>query len=165
MCGITGVAGALRHAVARADLARMNDALCHRGPDGEGTFWDADVGLAMRRLAIIDVAGGNQPIFNEDESGCVVLNGEIYNFQDLRADLERRGHLFRTHSDTEVIVHLYEEEGPECVTRLWGMFAFALWDTRARRLLLARDRLGKKPLVYHVAGVGEGIAFASEFQA
>jgi asparagine synthase (glutamine-hydrolysing) len=141
----------------------MNAALWHRGPDGEGYYLDEDVGLAMRRLAIIDVAGGNQPIFNENRTVCVLLNGEIYNFLDLRAELEQRGHRFATHSDTEVIVHAYEDEGTACVERLWGMFALAVWDRANRRLLLARDRLGKKPLVYHAAR--GGLAFASEFQA
>jgi asparagine synthase (glutamine-hydrolysing) len=162
MCGITGVAGSLR--TDTVTLGRMNDALCHRGPDGEGSYWDDDVGLAMRRLAIIDVAGGDQPIFNEDGSVCVVFNGEIYNFQDLRAELERLGHRFKTHADTEVVVHAYEEHGPACVEHLWGMFALAVWDGRRRRLVLARDRLGKKPLVYYAAPEG-GLAFASEFQA
>src|SRR5437879_2089907 len=124
MCGITGVAGSLR--TDRRTLQRMNDALRHRGPDGEGVFWSERVGLAMRRLAIIDVEGGDQPIFNEDHSICVVYNGEIYNFLELRQELESKGHTFATHSDTEVIVHLYEEEGTACVERLWGMFALAL---------------------------------------
>ncbi|HEY3059492.1 MAG TPA: asparagine synthase (glutamine-hydrolyzing) [Chloroflexota bacterium] len=162
MCGITGVAGSLR--TDRATLVAMNDALHHRGPDGDGYFWDDHVGLAMRRLAIIDVAGGNQPIFNEDGSVCVVYNGEIYNFQDLRAQLEQRGHTFRTNSDTEAIVHAFEEYGPACVEHLWGMFALAVWDQRQQVLLLARDRLGKKPLVYYQAPDG-GLAFASELNA
>src|SRR5499425_2171502 len=126
MCGITGVVGSLR--TERATLQRMNDQLRHRGPDGEGTFWAEQVGLAMRRLAIIDLNSGDQPIFNEDRSVCVVYNGEIYNFRELRSDLERRGHQFATQSDTEVIVHAYEEFGVDCVERLWGMFALALWD-------------------------------------
>ncbi len=164
MCGIAGFAGSLRTDADRDVLRRMSSAVRHRGPDGEGFFLDDDVGLAMRRLAIIDVDGGNQPIFNEDRSICVVLNGEIYNFQDLRHDLEQRGHQFGTHSDTEAIVHLYEESGPACVEHLWGMFAFALWDSRGKTLLLARDRLGKKPLVYYPRPDG-GLAFASEFRA
>src|SRR5438045_6273701 len=109
MCGITGVVGSLR--TERSTLQRMNDALLHRGPDGEGFFWSDDVGLGMRRLAIIDVAGGDQPIYNEDRSVCVVFNGEIYNFLDLRQELERRGHRFGTQSDTEVGVHAYEDVG------------------------------------------------------
>lgn len=164
MCGIAGFAGPLRASDGRGTLERMTGAIHHRGPDGDGFYLDDQVGLGMRRLAIIDVAGGNQPIFNEDGTVCVVLNGEIYNFQDLRADLEARGHRFATHSDTEVVVHAYEEFGAACVERLWGMFALAVWDRRARRLLLARDRLGKKPLLYHRSAEG-GLAFASEFQA
>ena len=162
MCGIAGMVGSLR--TDRASLQSMNDTLRHRGPDGEGVFWSDDVGLAMRRLAIIDVAGGDQPIYNEDGSVCVVFNGEIYNFLDLRAELQSRGHHFATNSDTEVVVHAYEEYGVDCVERLWGMFAIALWDARERRLLLARDRLGKKPLVYYANSSG-GLAFASELQS
>jgi asparagine synthase (glutamine-hydrolysing) len=163
MCGISGVAGSLR--TDRAVLQGMNDALAHRGPDGEGFFWpdSGQVGLGMRRLAIIDVAGGDQPIFNEDGSVCVVYNGEIYNYLELRQELQARGHRFTTQSDTEVVVHAYEEYGVECVGRLWGMFALALWDSTRQRLLLARDRLGKKPLVYYVDAHG-GLAFASELQ-
>ncbi len=164
MCGITGVAGSLRAGAAPGVLERMNGMLRHRGPDGDGFFWDESVGLAMRRLAIIDVAGGDQPIFNEDGSVCVVFNGEIYNFQDLRVELEAKGHRFSTGSDTEVIVHLYEEAGEACVERLWGMFALAVWDSRNRTLLVARDRLGEKPLVYFASADG-GLAFASELQA
>lgn len=169
MCGITGftTSPATVHArnvhARRNILERMNGALVHRGPDGEGFFVDDHAALAMRRLAIIDVQGGSQPIFNEDRTVCVVLNGEIYNFQDLRCELERNGHRFATQSDTEVIVHAYEEDGPACVERLWGMFALAVWDSRRRRLLLARDRLGKKPLLYHASE--RGIVFASEMQA
>ena len=162
MCGISGVVGSLR--TDRDTLQRMNDALRHRGPDGEGAFWSDEVGLAMRRLAIIDVAGGDQPIYNEDGSVCVVFNGEIYNFLDLREELQRQGHTFATRSDTEVVVHAYEEYGVACVERLWGMFALALWDAREHRLLLARDRLGKKPLVYYSDARG-GVAFASELHA
>ena len=164
MCGITGLAGTLR--TDRGTLQAMNDALAHRGPDGEGFFWpeSGQVGLGMRRLAIIDVAGGDQPIFNEDGSVCVVFNGEIYNFLDLREELEARGHTFATHADTEVVVHAYEEFGVECLQHLWGMYALALWDAREQRLLLARDRLGKKPLVYFDDPRG-GLAFASELHA
>jgi asparagine synthase (glutamine-hydrolysing) len=163
MCGITGVVGSLQ--TDRATLERMNDALRHRGPDGEGSFWSETVGLAMRRLAIIDLNSGDQPIFNEDGSVCVVFNGEIYNFQDLRGDLERRGHRFATQSDTEVVVHAYEAFGQDCLQHLWGMFALALWDRRRNLLLLARDRLGKKPLVYYRDSVNSGLAFASELHA
>ena len=163
MCGIAGVAGSLR--TEPATLQRMTDRLHHRGPDGEGSFWDDQVGLAMRRLAIIDLNTGDQPIFNEDRSVCVVYNGEIYNFLELRSELEERGHRFETQGDTEVIVHAYEEFGAGCVERLWGMFALALWDNHRHLLLLARDRLGKKPLVYYADPQRGGLAFASELQA
>src|SRR5437763_10653825 len=122
MCGIAGIAGSMRRRADAGVLASMNSQLQHRGPDGEGYHWDEEVGLGMRRLAIIDIAGGDQPIFNEDGSVCVVYNGEIYNFLELREELEGRGHRFVTHSDTEVIVHAYEEYGVQCVDRLWGMF-------------------------------------------
>src|SRR5438105_5379950 len=165
MCGIPVVVGSLR--TDRPTLQRMNDALRHRGPDGEGSFWsDSDrVGLAMRRLAIIDLNTGDQPIFNEDGSVCVIFNGEIYNFVELRKELQARGHRFTTQSDTEVVVHAYEEFGVACIEHLWGMFALALWDSRRNQLLLARDRLGKKPIVYHLDPTGGGLAFASELRA
>src|ERR671938_321839 len=163
MCGITGMVGSLRSE--RATLQRMNDALRHRGPDGEGAFWSDQVGLAMRRLAIIDLTTGDQPIFNEDGSVCVVFNGEIYNFVDLRQELEARGHRFATQAESEVVVHAYEDFGVECIRRLWGMFALAVWDARRNRLLLARDRLGKKPLVYYTDPARGGLAFASELYA
>src|SRR5918911_1787967 len=163
MCGIAGVVGSLR--TERATLQRMNDTLRHRGPDGEGAFWSDRVGLAMRRLAIIDLTTGDQPIFNEDGSVCVVFNGEIYNFVDLRQELEARGHRFATQADTEVVVHAYEDFGVECIQRLWGMFALAVWDSRRDLLLLARDRLGKKPLVYYADPGRGGLAFASELHA
>jgi asparagine synthase (glutamine-hydrolysing) len=126
----------------------MTAALAHRGPDGRGFFFDRGVALGHRRLSIIDLAGGDQPIYNEDRSVAIVFNGEIYNYKELRSELLSRGHRFATHSDTEVIVHLYEEMGPECVQPLNGMFAFAIWDRRARRLMAARDRLGEKPFYY-----------------
>jgi asparagine synthase (glutamine-hydrolysing) len=141
----------------------MGAAISHRGPDGEGFLRESGVGLVHRRLAIIDLAGGDQPIGNEDGSVQTVFNGEIYNYRELRADLERRGHRFRTHSDTEVLVHLYEEDGDRLVERLRGMFAFAIWDRPRRRLLLARDRLGIKPL--YVYRDTETLLFASEIKA
>src|SRR5437764_6837715 len=147
MCGIAGLIYAdADRPVDRAVLQAMGDSIAHRGPDGEGFWAEPGVGLVHRRLSIIDLAGGGQPLGNEDSSVQVVFNGEIYNFQELRAGLEAKGHQFRTRSDTEVLVHLYEEEGDRLVERLRGMFAFALWDRRRRRLLLARDRLGIKPL-------------------
>jgi asparagine synthase (glutamine-hydrolysing) len=163
MCGIAGIL--YRDAsrpVEPALLQALGDSIAHRGPDAEG-FWSAPgVGLVHRRLSIIDLSGGHQPLGNEDGSIQVVFNGEIYNFEALRADLEARGHRFRTHSDTEVLVHLYEEEGESLVKRLRGMFAFALWDQPRRRLLLARDRLGIKPLyLYRDA---EKVVFGSELK-
>jgi asparagine synthase (glutamine-hydrolysing) len=146
-----------------AIVHRMCEAIVHRGPDDEGIFVKAGVGLGMRRLSIIDVAGGHQPVFNEDKSVWIVFNGEIYNFQELRSQLQARGHFFSTRSDTEVIVHLYEEHGPDCVHKLRGMFAFALYDEKSGRLLLARDRVGKKPL--HYALHNGTLLFASEMKA
>jgi len=141
----------------------MCESIQHRGPDSRGAFLDEGVGLGVQRLAIIDLQTGDQPIFNEDDSVVVVLNGEIYNYVELRAELERAGHRFRTRTDTEVIVHLYEDHGEACVERLRGMFAFALWDRRRRRLFLARDRVGKKPLFYAIRG--RTLWFASEPRA
>jgi asparagine synthase (glutamine-hydrolysing) len=159
MCGIAGkVTG--REPVSPELIGRMCDAIRHRGPDGEGIHVEGPVGLGMRRLAIIDLVTGDQPLASEDGKVIAVFNGEIYNHLALRVELEGRGHRFRGHSDGETIVHLYEEHGPECVTRLAGMFAFALWDERERRLLLARDRVGKKPLFY--ARAGDALLFASE---
>jgi asparagine synthase (glutamine-hydrolysing) len=130
-----------------ATIRRMCDMIVHRGPDDEGIFVKDGAGLGMRRLSIIDLAGGHQPLFNEDESAWIVYNGEVYNFQELRPDLVGRGHRFCTHSDTETIVHLYEEYGAECVQKLRGMFAFAIYDEKKRRLLIARDRLGKNRFI------------------
>ncbi|HUP21627.1 MAG TPA: asparagine synthase (glutamine-hydrolyzing) [Thermoanaerobaculia bacterium] len=163
MCGIAGILSFDGRPVTPDRLQRMTDAMVHRGPDDAGYFVGDGVGLAMRRLAIIDLATGRQPISNEDGSVQVVLNGEIYNYRELRQDLELRGHRFATHSDTETIVHLYEEHGVDCVERLRGMFAFALWDANAGRLLVARDRLGIKPLYW--ARHGDSLVFASELKA
>src|SRR5712691_1003013 len=164
MCGIAGIVELdFQEPVEEGRLKRMRDALRHRGPDGEGLHIDGPVGLGHRRLAIVDVAGGHQPMTNEDGSAWIVFNGEIYNHAQLRPGLEARGHQYRTRSDTETILHLYEEEGDRCVERLRGMFAFALWDRRRRRLLLARDRLGIKPLYY--ACTDREILFASEIKA
>jgi asparagine synthase (glutamine-hydrolysing) len=163
MCGICGVATAGRAAADLEAVKRMNRRLVHRGPDSDGVFHDGGVALAMRRLSIIDLEHGDQPIANEDGSITVVQNGEIYNYRELRGELERCGHRFRTSSDTEVLVHLYEEHGDGFVERLRGMFAIALWDGRERRLLLARDRFGIKPLYYSLA---QGtLSFASELKA
>jgi asparagine synthase (glutamine-hydrolysing) len=141
----------------------MTAAIAHRGPDDEQAHLEGRVGLGIRRLSIIDLAGGRQPISNEDQSVWIVFNGEIYNYRRLREEVLAAGHTLRTRSDTEVIVHLYEELGPACLARLRGMFAIALWDAPRERLLLARDRLGKKPLLY--ASLPEGLTFASEFGA
>jgi asparagine synthase (glutamine-hydrolysing) len=149
--------------VARELVHKMNETIVHRGPDDEGIYTAPGIGLGFRRLSIIDVQGGHQPISNEDGTMWVMLNGEIYNYLELRRDLEQRGHRFATHSDTESIVHLYEEYGVECFAKLRGMFAVALWDSRERKLLLARDRVGKKPLFY--ADDGNRLLFGSELKA
>lgn len=150
MCGICGIADGHGRSLDQASLRRLNNAIAHRGPDGEGYYEHGGVGLGMRRLAVIDVAGGDQPIYNEDKSIALVFNGEIYNYQALQEGLRQRGHHLRTNSDTECVAHLYEEEGPDCFRHLRGMFALALWDEGRQRLLLARDRLGKKPIFYTV---------------
>jgi asparagine synthase (glutamine-hydrolysing) len=164
MCGIAGMFGAGRGCVADpAVLRHMCDVIAHRGPDDAGYYVDGPVGLGMRRLSIIDLATGHQPIANEDQTVWIVFNGEIYNFLELREELRARGHIFRTNTDTEVIVHLYEDFGSECVRRLRGMFAFAIYDSRNRSLLLARDRMGKKPL--HYALRGDWLIFGSEIKS
>lgn len=160
MCGIAGYVCAGDRGDQGRLLRQLAGALRHRGPDDEGLFEEPGVGLAIRRLSIVDLPGGHQPIANEDESFHVVFNGEIYNYVELRADLERRGHRFRTNSDTETLVHLYEEHGVEMLRLLRGMFAFALWDSRQKTLFVARDRLGKKPLNYVIAD--RGLYFCSE---
>lgn len=160
MCGI---AGAVADRTDAGDVLRMLKQLSHRGPDDEGVDGDFGAFLGVRRLSIIDVAGGHQPMWNEDRTIVAVQNGEIYNFRELRERLVARGHTLHTRSDTEVLPHLYEDHGPGFVEHLHGMFALALWDTRQRQLVLARDRLGKKPLVY--AQVGEELRFASEIGA
>jgi asparagine synthase (glutamine-hydrolysing) len=162
MCGIAGIVRWDGGAVAEGDVRAMCGAMVHRGPDDEGVYMGAGVGLGMRRLSIIDLNQGHQPVSNEDGTVWVVFNGEIYNYRELRRDLEGRGHRFRTSSDTETIVHLYEEAGEGCVEALRGMFALAVWDTVQRRLLLARDRLGIKPLYY--ADHGSELIFASELK-
>jgi asparagine synthase (glutamine-hydrolysing) len=163
MCGICGLVALDGSEVDATPLAAMSESLRHRGPDSEGSVVDGPVALAARRLSIIDLEGGDQPVGNEDGSVKVVQNGEIYNYRELRAGLERRGHRFSTQSDTEVLVHLYEEHGPAFVRELRGMFALALWDSRQRRLVLARDRFGIKPLYY--GSEGGLLSFASELKA
>ena len=162
MCGICGFLGT-DPTLTLDVLHRMNTRIIRRGPDGEGHFFDSPVGLAMRRLAIIDIGGGQQPIFNEDRSACVVFNGEIYNYRQIRRNLQAKGHRFNTDSDTEVIVHLYDEYGADSPRYLEGMFAFAVWDLHRETLLLARDRLGIKPLYF--ARLSKGFLFGSEMKS
>jgi len=163
MCGICGIFFSNRDWRVQTDvLAGMNRCISHRGPDDDGFFVEENVGLAMRRLSIIDVQSGHQPLANENENVWIVFNGEIYNHVELRADLEKRGHRYRTRSDTETIVHLYEEYGPDCVKLLRGMFAFAIWDRRNRLLFAARDRLGIKPFYYRWDG--KSFLFGSEMK-
>jgi asparagine synthase (glutamine-hydrolysing) len=164
MCGICGIFYPdPNQSVDRAILANMNRQIAHRGPDDEGFFVDKNIGLAMRRLSIIDVKSGRQPIANEDQTMWIVFNGEIYNHQTLRANLEARGHRYRTRTDTESILHAYEEYGRDCVNHLRGMFAFVIWDGRTKKLFAARDRLGIKPFYYHHDG--NKFLFASEIKA
>ena len=163
MCGIAGIVRSDGRPIDTGELRDMCDVMVHRGPDDEGVHVGDGIGLAMRRLSIIDLHNGHQPVANEDESVWVVFNGEIYNYRQLRKELEGRGHRFRTSSDTETIVHLYEEFGTRAVEHLRGMFAFAVWDGRLRQLLLARDRLGIKPL-YYAERDGEFV-FASELKS
>jgi asparagine synthase (glutamine-hydrolysing) len=164
MCGITGFINANGSAVDRALLEKMNAAIIHRGPDDDGFYLRENVGLAMRRLSIIDLAGGKQPIHNQDKTAWLIFNGEIYNYQELRQDLENEGAQLYTKSDTEVVLQLYDRYGADCLQYLRGMFAFAIWDTRDESLFLARDRVGKKPLLYSHQPNGD-IIFGSEFQA
>jgi asparagine synthase (glutamine-hydrolysing) len=164
MCGIAGIIGTQQDDIVDVDdVRRMCQALVHRGPDDEGFYVKGQVGLGMRRLSIIDLSTGHQPIHNEDRSVWVVFNGEIYNFKELRRHLEARGHRFYTNTDSEVLVHLYEDYGADCVQKLRGMFAFALWDQRRQSLLMARDRFGKKPL--HYALKAGRLLFGSEIKA
>src|SRR6266542_4685357 len=162
MCGICGIA-TTRGAVDPARLAAMSSTLVHRGPDSDGAYVEGPVGLAARRLDIIDLVTGDQPLTNEDGRITVVQNGELYNYRELRLELERAGHRFSTSGDTEVLVHLYEEHGERFAERLRGMFALALWDSARNRLVLARDRYGIKPLYYRETG--DELAFASELRA
>ena len=164
MCGIFGIFGTdWTQPACLQVLSHMDAALTHRGPDGHGLYTKAALGIGMRRLSIIDLKTGNQPLANEDRSVWVVFNGEIYNYQELTAELMAKGHRFTTTSDTEVLVHLYEEYGEGCVDQLRGMFAFAVWDQSRHTLFLARDRLGIKPLYY--AETPHGFVFGSELKA
>lgn len=165
MCGITGIVDLREKRLINQSLIRdMNDSLSHRGPDGDGFHFEPGVGFGHRRLSIIDLEGGKQPLYNEDETVVVTYNGEIYNFQELAQELQSLGHVFRTHCDTEVIVHAWEQWGPDCLQRFNGMFAFALWDRNQDTLFLARDRLGIKPLYYALLP-DDFLVFGSELKA
>ena len=163
MCGICGFKDNKIRLNRERILQQMNRLLTHRGPDDEGYYLNDDVGLAMRRLSVIDLVTGGQPVHNEDQTIWIVFNGEIYNFKELRAGLEKKGHKFYTNSDTEIIVHLYEDMGQDCVRPLNGMFSFAIWDSKGNKFILARDRIGIKPLYYTLAF--NGLIFASELKA
>src|SRR5271169_289821 len=165
MCGIVGIFDlSAKRPIPRELVSRMNDSQFHRGPDEVGLHFEPGVGFGHRRLSIIDLSTGQQPLFNEDRSVVIVYNGEIYNYRDLIPELSRLGHAFRTKSDTEVIVHAWEQWGEDCVQRLRGMFAFVLWDRNRETLFLARDRLGVKPLYY--APLDDGtLIFGSELKS
>src|SRR5215213_3397374 len=163
MCGICGISYADHQTPEQVMIETMTQAIIHRGPDSDGFHIEPGIGLGVRRLAIIDVKGGDQPIPNEDESLWIIFNGESHNFPDLYAHLVKRGHEFRTHSDTECILHLYEDYGDDCVHHLRGQAAFAIWDKKRKKLLLARDRMGKKPLYYTIQN--GTFYFASELSA
>src|SRR5438270_847801 len=163
MCGIAGIVRRDDASVDRELVARMCEAIRHRGPDEDGFYFKNGVGLAMRRLAIIDLKGGQQPIHNADRTAWIVFNGEIYNYRSLREKLEKLGHKFYTNSDTEAIIHAYDRYGADCPKHLRGMFAFAIWDERKQELFLARDRVGKKPLLYSL--INDQFIFGSEFSA
>src|SRR5215510_2288917 len=170
MCGIAGFIDLWDTQKSRGqeERAQILDAMCqiitHRGPDDQGTMCRDGIALGMRRLSIIDLAGGHQPISGEDGSVTIVFNGEIYNFQELQPRLESLGHHFRTRSDTETIVHAYEQFGTACVNQLRGMFAFAIWDSKRQSLLMARDRAGEKPLYYTLTPTGT-LVFGSELKS
>ncbi len=164
MCGITGFVNANKSAVDQSVLEKMNAAIIHRGPDQDGFFIKENVGLAMRRLSIIDLASGKQPIYSQDRTNSIVFNGEIYNYQELRKHLEDKGFSFYTNSDTEAIVNLYQLYGADCLQHLRGMFAFAIWDETEQSLFIARDRVGKKPVLYSHQPNGD-LIFGSEFKA
>jgi asparagine synthase (glutamine-hydrolysing) len=163
MCGIAGIVNLVAGPPDRNIVQGMLDVMRHRGPDGEGIYSDPQAALGHVRLSIIDVEGSRQPLCNEDETVWVTFNGEIYNYRELRDELRGRGHRLQTQGDTETLVHLYEDYGPQMVDRLIGMFAFAIWDKKRRQLFLVRDRLGIKPLYYYRRG--EEFVFASEIKA
>lgn len=160
MCGICGIVG---HSPDQELLVRMNNRITHRGPDDGGIYLNQSVGLGHRRLSIIDLAGGHQPMFSEDRSVVLVYNGEIYNYLELKQELEKEKHQFKTHSDSETIVHLYEREGENCLSYFRGAFAFAIWDEKEKKLFAARDRFGIKPFYYTL--IDGTLYFASELKA
>ena len=163
MCGICGIVNFTQPgSIDSAVLDRMTRSMQHRGPDDQGLYHDDYVGLGARRLSIIDLPGGHQPIANEAQTHRIIFNGEIYNYRELREHLRHLGHCFQTNSDTEVILHLYEEYGPDCVTYLNGMFAFAIWDQTQRTVFIARDRVGIKPLYY--TQIGSNLIVGSELK-
>src|SRR4026208_193427 len=162
MCGIVGIVRNDGKSIDEELLTRMNNAIRHRGPDDDGFYLNGPVGLGMRRLAIIDLKSGQQPIPRRARTPWIVFNGEIYNYRQLREQLEQLGHTFYTNSDTEAIVHAYDQYGSDCPKHLRGMFAFAIWDERSQELFLARDRVGKKPLLYAQTSA-VGLVFASDF--
>src|SRR5208337_4428089 len=163
-CGICGKLNFERNNRVNPEVTRaMLDTIRHRGPDDEGTYHGSQVGLGHRRLSIIDLSSGHQPLSNEDGSVWIIFNGEIYNYRELRNFLLSKGHIFKTQTDTEVIVHLYEELGPQCLEKLRGMFAFAIWDENTKTLFLARDRVGIKPLYYSLTD--KALVFGSEIKA
>ena len=162
MCGICGIYHRDGQPVGRDALERMMSVIEHRGPDGHGSYLNGEIGLGHRRLSIIDLGGGAQPMTNEDDSLQIIFNGEIYNYVELRDELKQKGHRFKTQSDTEVILHAYEQWGFDCVSKFNGIFAFALWDIPNRRLFLARDHLGVKPLYY--TELGDRFLFGSEIK-
>ncbi len=164
MCGIVGIANSNSRQISRETLEKMNRCIVHRGPDDDGFYVNNNIGLAMRRLSIIDISHGKQPIYSRDKTKWIVFNGEIYNFRELRDDLEKGGYNFYTNSDTEIIISLYDKYGADCVKYLRGMFAFAIWDETDKSLFIARDRVGKKPLLYSHLANGD-LIFGSEFRS
>jgi asparagine synthase (glutamine-hydrolysing) len=168
MCGIAGFISSEKDRLSTEKSGSLLESMCllirHRGPDEQGTWTSGQVALGMRRLSIIDLSGGHQPIFNEDESLVIVFNGEIYNYRELQRELQQKGHTFRSNSDTETIIHAFEEYGPDCLEKLRGMFAFVIWDKRTRTLFAARDRVGKKPFYYTVTG-DQSFVFGSELKS
>ncbi|WP_054865157.1 class II glutamine amidotransferase domain-containing protein [Methanosarcina barkeri] len=162
MCGIAGILDLKNEQVSTNRIKKMCDVMHHRGPDDTGYYFNGNIGLGHKRLSIIDLSRGKQPVYNEDKSISIVFNGEIYNYLELITELKENGHIFYTSSDTEVIIHLYEEHGEKCVEYLNGMFSFAIWDSNRKKLFLARDRLGVKPLYYAYKEEKNNICFRNK---